>query len=262
MKIVWASLTSLEDGFNAYAENLTQHLDEVSRPETEIELLGSPRGVAGNYRPFKFLDEAAHVKEFVRLRQRDDVDALAIGCSFDGGLREAREALSIPVLGYTETALLTSQFVSDNVAIIAGTEKFAPIFEEKLRIYGLEDRVLDIYTPNQDSRYLESLGNAFEDDAARANVVEEFDDIAKRCAEDGAELILPGGGALPILLNHMEGVSELQGIPVMDASAVLVRLTETLIDLYELGAVSTSRKRMYRGPPDDFRKELEDLYNI
>lgn len=262
MKIAWASLTSLEDTFNAYATNLSDHLDSASRPDTEFELIGSPRGIAGNYRSFKIQDEAAEIKDFIRLRHRDDVDGLAIGSSFDGGLREAREILSKPVLGYTETALLVSHMVGDRCAIIAGTDKFIPIFQENVRIYGLGEHVSGIYTPESENRYLEYLGDAFEDASARESLVDEFEKMTKTCADDGAEVVIPGGGALPTLLNHMEGVTEFHGVPVMDATAVLVQLTETMVDLYDGDAIRTSKKRTYRPPTEEFLAELEEVYEI
>lgn len=264
MQIAWASLTSLEDEFTAYSDNLHAHLEDVSRAETDVQLMGAPkgRGIAGNYRAFKLQDEAALVKDFIRLRHRNDIDGLAIGSSFDSGLREAREILSIPVLGYTETAVLAAHMLADRFAIIAGTDKFHPIFDELLKVYGLEDRVTGIYTPEAEDRYLSLLGNAYESADVRGELAEEVGALAERCVDDGAELIIPGGGALPTLLSYMEGITEFHGVPLMDASAVLVRLTETMADLFAMGAAQTSKQRMYRPPSEEFLTELEDAYDI
>ena len=264
MRIAWASLTSLQDEFTAYAEHIADHLDTVSRPDTELEFIGAPRGrgIAGNYRSFKIQDEVELVRQYIRLRHRDDVDALAIGSSFDSGLREAREVLSIPVLGYTETAVLVAHMLADRFAIVAGTDKFHPIFDELVRTYGLADRVTGIYSPSATDRYLEALGNAYEDDEARSALVDELSRLAEEAVEDGAELLIPGGGAIPTLVCHMEGVSDVHGVPIMDATAVMIRLAETMADLYGLNAIQTSRTRLYRSPPEDFLVELESVYDV
>jgi Asp/Glu/hydantoin racemase len=86
---------------------------------------------------------------------------------------------------------------------------------------------------------LEEIAVAFDDDAKRQAVIDAVGDVVASVAEDGADIVIPGDGIISMLLNQ-EGITEMHGVPIMDQIAVLVRLTETYVDFYEMGAFETS----------------------
>ncbi len=260
MKLAYHSLTSLDqsDEWMPYYESLRDHLDEVSRPDTEFELMGVSRGVGDTYYSFATLEIAEATRNLLELYYRDDIDGIAIGNTFDPGLRPAREILSIPVMGLFETAVLTAHTLAEQFAVVAVNDKVATMLRNKLREYELGDRVVGVYGPDYE---LDFLADAFRDPEPRAEFVDAYGDLVAESVDDGAELVVPGGGLAPELLR-VEGVSELHGVPIMDKIAVLVKRTETMVDLFEYGAVSTSKKRMYRPPEDGQLDEFMSVYDI
>jgi Asp/Glu/hydantoin racemase len=108
---------------------------------------------------------------------------------------------------------------------------------------------------------LERMADAFYEDDKRQQVLDGFEAAVAECVDEGVELVIPGGGIISMLLNQ-EGITELHGVPVMDQVAVLTKLTETYVDLYELGALQTSRKRMYASPEAEFLDELMAHYDL
>lgn len=259
MHILWHSLLALEEPFSAYRELLRARLEETSREETSIELQGVTYGTGDVYPAFKTLDEAEVVRNLLELRSRDDVDAVAVGNTFDPGVQQARAILEIPVLGIFETALLTSHQLADRFAVVADVARITPELRRQARTYGLDTRVTGFYGPDAD---LEFVGRAFEEEQARREYLERYETCVKRAVDEGADLVIPGGGVVPILLHHMEDVYELHGVPILDKTAVLVKQTEAFVDLYDAGLAQTSRSGAYESPPSDELAELEARYDI
>lgn len=266
MKIVWHSMTPFRDSEmrSGYANALEAHLGSVSRSDTEIEFMGTSIGEGNVYRSFKLLNEADLLENLLRLRDREDIDAVAVGNTFDPGVQQAREILDIPIAGLLETSLLVSHMLGEGIAIIAEGDKVASLIQETVRAYGLDTRVSGVYgldRPDSDVS-LELIHRAYgDDDEARETFFAEADRVMERAAEEGAEVAIPGGGILPMLFID-EGLRELHNVPIVDKLSVLIKMTETLVDLYDIGAVTTSRTAKYRPPPPDELADLLEAYDL
>ncbi len=256
MKLVYHSLGNLER-LSGYADAMVDYLDDVSRPDTDVELRGTPKGgLADTYRFFSFQDEQGVAETIARERER--VDGIAVGNILDPAVREGRSIADIPILGLGEASYMTAMTVSETAALVPLTPEWEPQLRDRIRMYELTERIpvvrgMDIS--------LNSMAEAFHDDDKRQQVLDGFDAAVAECVDEGVELVIPGGGIISMLLNQ-EGITELHGVPVMDQVTVLTKLTETYVDLYELGALQTSRKRMYASPDEDFLDELLDHYDL
>lgn len=262
MKLVYHSLGSVDTGYGdgrqtGYPEALRRHLDDVSRAETEVELWGTTHGgIADSYRYFAGLDTGDVLENMMALRSAD-VDGLVIGNVFDPGLREGRELLEIPVTGQLETSVLTASYVADRFGIVSINDKQAHHSRDKLRTYELTDRV-ELEGMDVD---ISTISEGFSDRESRAEVLDAFEATAADLVDGGAEVIIPGGGILAMLLVEFD-VEECLGVPVMDQIAVQVKTTETLVDLYEFGAIETSEVGAFRGLDDERLDELEAEYGL
>lgn len=259
MRILWHSLVALDDEFGAYRDLLSEYLEEVARDETTIDLRGVTYGTGDVYASFETLDEAEVVRNLLALREDDEIDAVAVGNTFDPGVHQVREILDIPVLGIFETALLASHTMADRFAVIADAARICPALRTQVREYGLGARVTGVYGPEFSLDY---IGEAFEDEAVRQEYVAAFEDCVSEAVEEGADLVIPGGGLVPILFHHMEGIREMHGVPILDKTAVLLKLTEAMVDLYEAGYAQTSRSGAYASPPPEHLDDLAERYEI
>jgi hypothetical protein len=106
-------------------------------------------------------------------------------------LVEAREILDIPVLGFLETTALVSCMMGRTFSLITPNPKFALSFEQKLKLYGLTERLTSIETMN--IPHLPDYRQAFIDPAAHQRVMDEFDQAARRAVAAGAEVLIPCG---------------------------------------------------------------------
>jgi Asp/Glu/hydantoin racemase len=256
MKLIYHSLGNLER-LSGYAAAIEDYLDDVSRDETDVELHGTPKGgIADTYRYFAFQDEQGVAATIAR--ERDRVDGIAVGNILDPAVREGREIASIPILGLGETSYLVACSVAETAAVAPLSAKWEPNLRDRIRTYGLEDRIpvvrgMDIG--------LADMSEAFYEEEKRQQVIDAVDDVVASCAEEGVEMVIPGGGIISMLLNQ-EGITELHGVPIMDQISVLVKLTEAYVDLYQLGALETSQVLMYQSPDEDKLADLLSLYEL
>lgn len=261
MRLIYHSLGNVDEGYGrdrdtGYSDSLRTYLEEVSRPDTEIELRGTRGGIADQYRFFASQDTRDVMQSMVYARH-NDIDGVAVGNVVDPAVQEGREILDVPVTGFTETTALLATMMGEQVATIPIHPKHEAISRELLRKYGLSERVF--VRPMEVD--LDQMASGFSDETIRNDIVSEFESTVATCVDEGAEVVIPGAGILSMFLND-EGIRELHGAPVVDGIAVLVRMTETLVDLYEMGAASTSKLSMYQGPPDEFMDELEKMYEL
>ncbi len=262
MKLVYHSLTSLDSSeeYAGYADTLERHLDEVSREETEFELMGTTTTAGiGDYRATSSLAGSEVARNLMSLYRRDDVDGVAVGNTIDPGLQEARSILSIPVAGLFESAILAAHMIAERFMVIAANDNTASFLRDNLRAYGLDERVVGVYGPEMK---IDEAARAFTDEDLRGEYAEEFGQLVKRGVDEGAGLVVPGGGLEYALLKETDIGNSLHGVPILDQIAVLVKMTEMLVDLYGMDAISTSRRCKYRTPPEDEIEEVLAAYGI
>jgi allantoin racemase len=84
------------------------------------------------------LDKAAEIKE------RDEFDAIIIGCFLDPGLLAIRQGTHIPILGPGETSLCVAAMVGHKIGVIVPEKHFLGPTENMIRNYQFTDRVVAV----------------------------------------------------------------------------------------------------------------------
>ena len=77
--------------------------------------------------------------------------------------------------------------------------------------------------------------------------VSDFRRIALAEIDDGAEVIIAGGGLFSAILSR-EGVREVDGAPVLDPFGISLKVCEMMVDLSRTAVPIVSRKRLYYAP--------------
>jgi Asp/Glu/hydantoin racemase len=90
------------------------------------------------------------------------------------------------------------------------------------------------------------------DPKVRSLVIDKFLEVSHMLVEDGAEVIIPGGGVVHLLLA-LEKIEELEpGVPTVDGMTVSVKMTEALCRLKSLGKYSVSRSLTFQKPTQEY----------
>jgi len=230
-----------------------QNFDLVRQRDTEITSRFSTWGVKGmDGFFFHNIDtlNAAAVYHAAVSAERDGFDAILITCFGDPMLHQIRQAVNIPVASLGESALLTAATMGHKFGIIHISEYNILETRHTIARYGLTERLANIRSINEPPR--EQGGAIFN----AAHSIEKFKKVARELIQDGAEVLIPACGLMSPAMRfapgaeaeYPGGLTEVDGVPVLDVMACGLRMAETLAALKRAGSPWISRKNLYVQP--------------
>lgn len=217
-------------------------------PGTEITMQTAAFGVAYIETRFEALI-GAYATAQLSAEHHAGHDAVIVAAFGDPGLAGLREALPIPVLGMTESALATACLLGHRFSIIAISQRIQAWYREVVEANGLIGRLASIRALD---RPLASIGHV-QDEHAEALLA-----LCERAVrEDGAEVIVLAGAPLAGLARVLHGQLP---VPVVDGVSSAVRHAETLGALQPgkatLGSFAPPPVKPNRGLPDAIARLL------
>ena len=232
MRIWYQSYSAIgfDPRWTYYEEHLTRYVREVARPTTEVSVHGVPLMVDKmvNSRYLQYL-HSRQIHENALEAERQGYDAFVLGGMLDLAYHELQELLTIPVIFIAETSFHVACLLSPNFSVIAPNGAVLKGIEGRVEDYGLGKR----YVPgvHLGGMPLEDMVASFADPGP---VLQRISEAARQVIARGARMLIPGFGALNVFLAA-QGVREWDGIPVLDNTAVLIKMAETRVDLHTLG---------------------------
>lgn len=232
-----------------------KNFDLVKQKDTEIVARFPKWGVTGlNGFFYSFIDtlNAQSVLHAALRAEQDGFDAVLITCFGDPLLYQIRQAVNIPVVSLGESSILLASMMGHKFGIV--TISPYNIFEQEHIIakYGLDHRYAGC-RPNPEPADEQPLALI---DARRA--IEAFKKAARELIADGAEIIIPGCGLLSPALRlapgveaeYPAGLTEIDGVPVMDVMGAALKMAETMVVLKQAGSSWISRKGLFARATD------------
>jgi len=126
------------------SESVTSLIEKEARlaaaSGTEITMLTAPMGVAYIETRFEAMIAAYAVAELAATHAARH-DAVIVAAFGDPGLEGLREALDIPVLGMTESALMSACMLGKRFSIIAISRRITAWYRDMVERNGLIDRL-------------------------------------------------------------------------------------------------------------------------
>jgi len=259
---IWVQVFSSRSRNPDYHAALEQHLRSVVEPGVEVDVHGTRKGGLGEqFRIFQAIDTPDIIESILeckRAKGTQKYDAFVSLNSTDPALYEAREILDIPVLGFLETSTLVACMMGRSFSLVTPNPKFALSFGQKLKLYGLTERLASIEAMN--FPHLAAFRQAFTDAAAHQRLMDEFDSAVKRAVDAGAEVIIPCGSHA--VLQARRGVREIEGALIMDGLAVLLKMAETAVKVQGIMGTFVSRKLLYQRPDEATLERARNDYGI
>jgi Asp/Glu/hydantoin racemase len=154
--------------------------------------------------------------------QENGYDAVISSNTFDPGVDGGRLAVDIPVIGPLRTAMHAALTLSDRVGITVPLASHVPYTRRILRSYGLENFVAGI----------KPIGVYGKDIKARkAEIFDNTCGLIRALVAEGAEMIVPLGGALiPYVVDPAE-LGAATGVQVLNTKAICVAFAEMCVKL-------------------------------
>jgi Asp/Glu/hydantoin racemase len=231
-------------------------LKAVADPDSEIALRGvDTAGIGQHYRLLEYHDTGAVIANAIRA-QREGYDAFLLGNISDAGLREAREQVSIPVLGLGETCMHLACMMGTRFGLVAISERWIPRLIENARRYGLERQLAGI-EPMRTSPV--DLKRGLTDDGHRADLLDQFRSAAQRLLARGADVIIPAGGEV-VVFTIEAGMYQIEGAPIVNGVIELVKMGEAAAKLARLTGRFATRRFAYAPPSGELLARVRAHY--
>ncbi len=254
MRIWWQSSTPIHR-LDDYRNALAAHLESVKRPETEIHISGVDDGSMDlHYNAVVAMNSygAGGVLNKIIQAEVQKYDAVAIGCFLDPAMQEAREVVSIPVMGLGEASMLVACMYGHKFSGVAFHAKQSQYYDRKAFEYGLASRHIPFGDLGIDFNQVQT---AF---AKPEQMRETFVKEVRRLGAQGAEVVLAACATVNAIIRR-EKITEVDGVLVLDCNAVLLKMTEGMADLSRSIGLRASRKLLYQRPE---RRALSDWMEI
>ncbi len=237
---------------------LFENLRRVARPDTEIDFHYIKRSAYLVQTPYlEMLNNIALVDGIIEA-ERQGYDAAIIGCADDPALHAARQAVDIPVVAPTESAMLLACTVGSRFGMITVMDELVAFCERSIRNYGMESRaVRPIRVFPMGQNWISFL---FEMIAHPHVLQPRFDEICRACVADGAEVILPVCCALSpatTLLGYREVPGT--GVPILDVTHAAIKMAETLVDLRRGSGLGKSQRCTFKSVSREMRDAMGAL---
>lgn len=254
---LWYQSLSHNAATNPYGVVLRRIIDTVVDPGTEVHIDGvtESAGIGQHYRWLEYHDTREVIDNAIKA-QREGYDAYLIGNISDAGIREAREQVSIPVLGLSETCMHLACMMGARFGMVAISEKWIPRLLENAQRYGLERQLAGIEAMRTSPI---DLKKGLLDVTHRQKLLGQFTAAAQRLLERGAEVIIPAGGEV-VVFTIEAGMYELERAPIVNGIVELVKMGETAVKLQRLTGRFISKRGGYAPPTGEFLQRIRDFY--
>ena len=202
------------------AELMETQCRKIAFPGTQVDATYiKATEIFSSYKVFSYVDLAICTVESIKIawKARNDYDGIIVAGFSDVGIDAMKEMLDIPVLGIAEVAYHVAALLGHRFAVLTGTSKWTPPKQDYVKSLGVESKAVSFrsYSEWDENDSHESL---------RAKLIEV---ARKSIEEDGAEVVILGGGQLVGFGKDIE--AEL-GIPVSDPTLAAFKMMEGFID--------------------------------
>ena len=260
MKILLANVAVVDEGGEEmhFVESmvlplLRRNLDLVKQKDTEITFRFPKWGPTG-LDPFmySYLHHLADREVFYAVVQaeKEGFDGAMVTCFHDPMLWDIRQAVDIPVVGIAESSMLLAAMMGLRFGVVTVSPYSVHDTEENIAKYGLKERAVRVRPiPETAEEQPMVLTDAH-------HGIESFRTVGRELIADGAEVLIPFCSLFAPLLRltpgaereYPNGLTEVDGVPVLDVLGAAIKMAETLVALKQAGSAWISRKSFYAQP--------------
>jgi len=243
-----------------YEALLRKNCELVKDGDTEITIRLLRRGLNRlqefAYSHLHYLNDR-EVFEAVLQGEKDGFDAVIVYCFSDPALDEMRQALRIPIIGLGQSSMMTASLMGAKFGLVAMSPASVARNEQLARRYGFFEKIISPIRPLPLS--------LIEQEKMITNAsagLDAFQRIGREYIQEGAEVLIAACGALNLVLKFCpgcselpDGMSELDGVPIIDSVSSAVKYAEMLVEFKKAGIPWISRKGSYSQPGDEITTE-------
>lgn len=246
---IWYELPRPAKGPEIFHERLLSNWRKVGNPDTELVIKSPSVGtkefeysIVGNlYADFL---RSIEMSEGIIQAEKDGYDGAVIGCYADPALEVIETLIDIPVLAPARAAMITGQLYGRKMVFVT-----LPYWEEGIENLIRKNGAGNFVLPYRPCRALNLPLKDFGDEEA---VLEGFLKLSREAIKDGADVISFACAVKSTFLTH-KGVTEVDGVPVIDGALAAIKLVETQAS-YKAAGLWKAKKSITKKVMDGLRE--------
>ena len=177
-------------------------------------------GAASNLNGLHHMMEAPAIVRKIVWAAENGYDAVISSNTFDPGVDGGRLAVDIPVIGPLRTSMHAALTLADRVGITVPLASHIPYTRRILRCYGLEPfvtgmKAIGVYGKNVKER--------------KDEIFDITVKLIRDLVDEGAEIIVPLGGALIPYVVDPADIARATGVQVIKTKIVCIRFAEMCV---------------------------------
>ncbi len=211
-------------------EPITKLLNSYASPGTKVEIhfpddfegsdVMHTLGAQSQLNGLHHLVEAPAIVKKIIWAQENGYDAVVSSNTFDPGVDGGRLAVDIPVIGPLRTSMHAALTLADRVGITVPLASHVPYTRRILRSYGLDGFVTAI----------KPIGVYGKDIKERkSEIFDKTANLIRSLVDDGAEIIVPLGGALIPYVVDPADLAKATGVQVLNTKVICIRFAEMCV---------------------------------
>ena len=237
-----------------YEDSMERRMNTVARPGVTVETFGidgTPHGKDRYHAAFHMVTTLM-IKSALRAKE-SGFDAVAIINTFDHGYYEMREVIDLPLAFISESAMYLACQLAPSFGFVTHNQAMLLHVSELAKRYGVAERMAAGM----------HLGMSYIDFPKMHDdpmiFIETFTTAARAVISRGAATILVAGNPMNMfLIDH--DVREVDGVPILDCCAAVVKTVEMLVDLDRLG-IRRGQTGLFTAPPPNEQVKLQHLFD-
>lgn len=200
-------------------EPLLREMEACKEPDTVLEVINLEKGTVSVEDSFDITWAGLFVLQKVLQAEQDGCDGVIIYCFDDPGVRGAKEAVRIPVVGIGEASVHVASLIGHKFGIVtAGNpQKTCSVIWDNLRMYEMDHKCVGVKPVGVPVLRLK------EDIAQEERNLTE---LASEMIAKGADVIVLGCGSM---LGVADSVSRKLQIPIVVPARAALKMCESLI---------------------------------
>jgi allantoin racemase len=265
-KIWHQSFTVLSD-VPTYRDALKNRIAKVVSADTEVVMHGQivgtyPSEYPGTDLKYEYLFELHGLQWIAAALQaeKEGYDGMVLASIPSPMIRQIRSLVSIPVVGYGESAFHLSGLYGRKFGMLFFNIERKDFWLEQTRKWGVSERFAGIAPAGVTFHQVaESLTNV----ELRKKVIQTIIVNGEKMTQElGADVIVPGELPMNLLLAQ-EGVNQIGGATVIDGIATCYKMLETLIALRQVSGMKPSERGYFHDRPERARvMEVLKFYGL
>lgn len=255
---IWYQSTLNFTYFPNYEKALAAHFKRVASPGTEVVLNGrrssfgshlDTADVIGSPIMYHTVVAPAFVTSLLEAEEAG-ADAFVVASFSEPILPELRSLARIPVVSMPEASFMAASMSAPKVGLVTLNKLVVPFIEKSASLHKWKDRLSGIHLIEGDVSEAELDANF----SSPGPYLDRLVAGVREAIAAGAQVVIPAEGVLGVMAAE-NGLTEVDGVPVIDAIGTPVLFAELAVALKKRTGVAQSRVA-YPLPSDAARNLL------